>query len=213
LNGVFFLHRRELQATVHIDLVTIQVQGSTLTAVVDSLSADLQSIEKGDFLSINPVASLTDNINNVQNNPDNRKVAITLMSIIPPFTVESVVSGNPLTAGIAPPAAVVRAYQQANESIAQSGVLVITQPADRSLFSSKNTLHARITVMDIVNNIVVDNVPMVWDQSGSKRLYFMWDGKNTDGRHVATGTYVAVVTVEDQNGKQQVNRVRIGVKR
>jgi hypothetical protein len=67
-----------------------------------------------------------------------------------------------------------------------------------------------VTIYDVVKNIVVDNEEMI---PVSGRLYFFWDGTNTHGRLVGTGTYMALFSMSGADGKKQVKSLRIGVKR
>ena len=46
-----------------------------------------------------------------------------------------------------------------------------------------------------------------------RRLYYIWDGKNLNGRDFATGTYVAVMKIEDDQGFKETSTVLLGVKR
>jgi hypothetical protein len=67
-----------------------------------------------------------------------------------------------------------------------------------------------VTIYDVVKNVVVDNKKMI---PVNGRLYFFWDGTNTHGRQVGTGTYMAIFTISGADGKMQNRLLRIGVKR
>ncbi|HMA64177.1 MAG: hypothetical protein ACM31E_10920, partial [Fibrobacterota bacterium] len=67
-----------------------------------------------------------------------------------------------------------------------------------------------VTIYDVVKNVIVDNEEMI---PVSGRLYFFWDGTNTHGRLVGTGTYMALFSMAGADGKKQVKSLRIGVKR
>jgi hypothetical protein len=67
-----------------------------------------------------------------------------------------------------------------------------------------------VTIYDVVKNIVVDNKEMI---PVNGRLYFFWDGTNSHGRQVGTGTYMALFSMSGADGWKQVRSLRIGVKR
>jgi hypothetical protein len=75
---------------------------------------------------------------------------------------------------------------------------------------STGNISGTVTIYDVVKNVVVDNMAMV---PVNGRLYFFWDGTNTHGRMVGTGTYMALFSMSGADGKKQVKSLRIGVKR
>ncbi len=46
----------------------------------------------------------------------------------------------------------------------------------------------------------------------NKRMYFVWEGENSNHRHVSSGTYLGIITFSSSEGHKQVKRVFIGVK-
>jgi hypothetical protein len=74
-------------------------------------------------------------------------------------------------------------------------------------------LEGKISIFDIVNNPVVVRRPMAFDENQTKRLYYVWDGRNDNGRAVGTGTYVAIVSITDDQGKRWTEQLLLGVKR
>jgi hypothetical protein len=72
------------------------------------------------------------------------------------------------------------------------------------------TISGTVTVYDVVKNVIVDNKEMT---PVGGRLYFFWDGTNSHGRLVGTGTYMALLSMSGEDGRKQVKSLRIGVKR
>jgi len=42
---------------------------------------------------------------------------------------------------------------------------------------------------------------------------FVWDGTNLNERYVGTGSYLAIVDIEDNKGNKETRKLKIGVKR
>jgi flagellar hook assembly protein FlgD len=74
-------------------------------------------------------------------------------------------------------------------------------------------LTARLAIYDVVNNTIVNGRTMVFDRSNTGWLYYVWDGRNNQGRRVANGTYLAVIEVDDGQGYKETVTLRVGVKR
>jgi len=72
------------------------------------------------------------------------------------------------------------------------------------------SISGTVTVYDVVKNVIVDNKEMT---PVGGRLYFFWDGTNTRGRLVGTGTYMALFSMSNEDGRKQVKSLCIGVKR
>jgi hypothetical protein len=90
------------------------------------------------------------------------------------------------------------------------GVIIVAQPKEdvRRAVSLSGT----VSIYDIVNNPVATDLPMKPDDE-TKQLFLVWDGRNSRQRKVATGTYVAVVTINQDGKPEEESTVRIGVKR
>ena len=64
-------------------------------------------------------------------------------------------------------------------------------------------------VGNVVNCIERKNVA-----ESSKGVAFVWDGRNEKGRLVGGGTYLAMVSIEDSQGKKYApSKHKLGVKR
>ena len=72
-----------------------------------------------------------------------------------------------------------------------------------------NLSDVRLSIFDAVGNTVLRSAPFEKSASGT---VFWWKGNNRKGRKVANGTYIGVVTVNDE-GARGVRRVKIGILR
>jgi uncharacterized repeat protein (TIGR01451 family) len=144
----------------------------------------------GDSVYINPASAVGDSLA-WQTCPLNRRVALRVKRT-QSWNVQ--VQPNPLDPDVPlydTCAAVVRIVNAANAN----APLVIDK--------------ARISIFDKVGNVVVKSSPFHTDARG---VVFYWNGTNSRGRKVGSGTYIGVVTVEDE-GSEGAEKVRIGVVR
>lgn len=72
--------------------------------------------------------------------------------------------------------------------------------------------YGRAVILDALGNAVVDNLAVGATDSPNDYGLF-WDGRNRHGRYVGSGAYLLVVHATDIDGKETVNRVKIGVRR
>jgi hypothetical protein len=92
-------------------------------------------------------------------------------------------------------------------------VMVEVSKEDTAKLGPGYSFTGQISIFDVVNNPVVVRRPMVFDEERTKRLYYVWDGRNDGGRAVGTGTYVAIVNISDDQGKRWTEQLLLGVKR
>jgi len=74
-----------------------------------------------------------------------------------------------------------------------------------------------IVIYDALGNKVFEDSSKASRDNGSSNIYFLWNGMiNTktknNGRYVATGTYLAILRVEREDGQRTVSKFNIGVK-
>jgi fibro-slime domain-containing protein len=70
------------------------------------------------------------------------------------------------------------------------------------------------TIYDMLGNIIMKSLKLKVASSSTIKDYgIAWDGRNENGRMVGAGTYLCIVTMTDVDGKKQVKRAKIGVKR
>lgn len=94
--------------------------------------------------------------------------------------------------------------------IKQKGALIVAEFS----IKPKESLDMRgvVSIYDVVKNPVIEDQPMIFDPI-SRRLCFVWDGYNSNGRKAAPGTYLAYMVITASNGIKEVKKIRIGVKR
>ena len=157
-----------------------------------------------DSISINPLAGVKDTSNNIQDSENRRSELIfkaekydyTIVSLPNPF--------DPIKAEIS---ASVRNYYNITD---KEGLVIVAKPASR--IAGHVVLRGKLAIYDAVGNKVLEIVSKE-TESNAKDLIFVWNGTNKKGRFVGTGTYLAVLTIEDNQGSVSVKKTKIGVKR
>jgi flagellar hook assembly protein FlgD len=90
------------------------------------------------------------------------------------------------------------------------GTVIEITPVKQGLATPSIT--PRLMIFDIFGNCVYEQ------QSALKRpdrdaYYFVWDGRNRNGRYVGSGAYRANVIITEGNGASSITQILIGVKR
>lgn len=148
--------------------------------------------ETGDLVSIHIGSAVRDTLVNWQNNQANRKVPVTVQRGAVKWDV--VAYPNP--------------YNPAIQVHDTTGTAIrIVNPVNTLIPLTLGSAH--ISIYDGVGNPVV--VKGAFRQTPTGPV-FHWDGTNRKRRYVANGTYIGVVTVEDEES-QGVRRLKIGVMR
>lgn len=220
---LFYGTADELQYTAEMDILLAQQNNDTLIVPVAGVNNEANAIVAGDSIWIQPVAQVGDGGGNRQANPDNRRVVITTTVVRDPYEIDISVANNPVTLGgqgsTVPPFLLeldaIRSELQGSR-YEGNGLVVIAEAGDPTKLGPNFTLTGEISVYDIVNDPVIVRRPMAFDDGDgtrTKRLYYVWDGRNQYGRYVGAGTYVAVMTIEDDQGYKETKTVRLGVKR
>ncbi|MFP4162441.1 MAG: vWA domain-containing protein [Chitinispirillaceae bacterium] len=161
-------------------------------------------ITPGDSIWINFASDVADEKNNIQDNPDNRRVNVSVKQV--PYSIRAKAVNNPLNPRNAPVPQFIR-----NLGVSETrGLVVVVEP--EKVLRSHIRLEGTASVYDVVKNPIVRNVPLAYDDD-TKKLYFVWNGRNSSGRLVATGTYQAVLKINDNQDLKEIKTVRIGVKR
>ncbi|MBD3239099.1 MAG: hypothetical protein GF331_00830 [Chitinivibrionales bacterium] len=206
-----------------VDIALAYQQADTLVVPVAGVANDDNAIVAGDSIWIQPIAQIADGNGNRQSNPSNRRVVVTTTVVRDPYSLDISVANNPVTLGDKrsriPPFLLelepIRAELEGSR-YQGSGIVVIAEASNPDKLGPNFTLTGEISVFDIVNNPVIVERPMAFDDGDgrrTKRLYYVWDGRNRNGRYVGTGTYLAVMTIEDDQGYKETKTVRLGVKR
>jgi hypothetical protein len=92
-------------------------------------------------------------------------------------------------------------------------VMIDVKDEHKTRLGPDYSLEGLIWIFDVVNNQIVTERRMGFDEADTKRLYYVWDGRNDSGRDVGTGTYLAIVKVTDDTGFKWTEEIRLGVKR
>jgi hypothetical protein len=184
-------------------------------------TSDLDQILKGDSVWISDSGNIADEELNMQANPRNRRVELAIK--VPPVNLISLAINSPFggeTGGSAAETGQIQntikwvkeVYERAGISRPEeSGPVIIARP-DNGRTPRWLRLSGTVSVYDVVKNMLADREPMAFDPD-KKALVYMWNGRNRNGKRVASGTYVALMSVESEDGTiKTVLPVRIGIK-
>ncbi|GEM_PF-2194562 len=165
-------------------------------------------IQQSDSIWISENGDITDLANITQIAFLNRKVQ---MTITYHFKMRYLAENNPFSEGKRSiPQPVEQAYATSNVSLPADGMVIIVEP-DR-VISHEYPLKGTVSIYDVVQNPVIQKKTMVFHNE-TNRLYFVWDGRNYNGRKVGTGTYLAVINVTGPDKRKFSSKINIGVKR
>jgi len=135
------------------------------------------------------------------------EATISIKNYVEPFTLVPHAMNNPYQVGVSP----VPPYVRALPGITQDqGVVIATGTTPR--IQDEVTLTGKLSIYDVVKNPVIEDLNMVFDMA-TKCLYYVWNGRNVNGRAVAPGTYLAIIKISNNLNKTETKRIRIGVKR
>ncbi len=184
-----------IQHTTRTYGLTLQrevIGGITVDFTVLGIDGEGVSIpEDGDLIYINPVSAVGDSLV-WQNNPLNRRVALDVIQNVSWSVIALPNPFDPLRAG---------------SSLHGSMIRLVT-PGNRDV--PANISKAYLRIYDAVGTMVLDKEM----QKGSGGFTsYLWNGTNRRGRKVGNGTYLGVVTVEDEDAQPKKSKFRIGVKR
>jgi hypothetical protein len=172
---------------------------ATIRFAVDTI-VGVMFPQKGDLIWINNEAGIRDSLNNVQSNPNNRKVPMDIRAVR--YTIEVAISQNPFQPGMS------YAVPEGGPVVAGTRLLVVPKTKNIHAIS----ISARVKILDAVGNVVMDQTDMPADEL-TKRPTLVWNGTNRNGRYVGTGTYLAIFSLKESNKELSPVRLRIGVKR
>jgi hypothetical protein len=203
--------------------VTIATPGSkvenTVTAIVTGISG-ATSIEANDSVWINGAANIGDISGNIQKDQNNRRVLLTVKT--QPYALVPRVINNPYVPSnnMVWPPFIKQIYNQNNDALPNDGIIIVMEPnkpirSDNTNGNnpSLNFSSAKMNVYDVVKNLIARDIPVYLD-AGSGKFATVWDCYNMNNRLVATGTYTAMITVTNKDGKKSnVGPVFIGVNR
>jgi fibro-slime domain-containing protein len=103
-------------------------------------------------------------------------------------------------------------YKPGNKEPKTGTIILIETPNTLSPIVSSGSTYAKVLIYDAVGNIVRSDLQF---KNGTKSLIYgvVWDGKNMNGRNVASGTYLVDVYARMTNGKMFNEKTKVGVTR
>jgi hypothetical protein len=176
---------------------------ATFIVTTGSLSpATIGFPRTGDSVWINTAGGIADLAGSLpQINPANRRVPLKVM-LKPSLRIA--ISRNPFSE-VTP--IIISDYP----SITGKGIAIVLRPIGR-MGNVSNITEATVTIYDAVGNTVVPKTAFTPDLTDNI-FYFIWNGRNSNGRAVGSGAYLAVLSYTDINGITTPGIKRIGVKR
>jgi flagellar hook assembly protein FlgD len=116
---------------------------------------------------------------------------------------------NPFTPGIEPVdnPDFDGALKSAHEN---KGLLIVLSP-DTSRIKRQVSINGSIKIFDSFGSTI--RKEDFKSNTAKTMVFFFWDGRNSSGRLVGSGTYVANITVQNENGQVEKKKLLVGVKR
>lgn len=168
--------------------------------------------ENGDSLWIDHEAGVKDTIKNIQKNENNRKGPLEvkpnnfdiLVNVVPnPVLMEDFDSLEVLeNVGIKGKKGMVIAVKVIGEWVNHIGL-----EGSLSIFDAVGNL-----VIKLEDGELIDDVEKKKKNDIKETLVFVWDGTNSYERKVGSGAYVAIITIESEQGVKRSQRIMLGVK-
>lgn len=201
-----------------MQLAPVQHDGAGYTFTVVELDSAIQYPGSSDSVWIDPAAGVTDLGGTPQSNPDNRRVPLDVTAR--PYRLVTRVGPNPFD----PRGGEVTLVDNGTTVGSYRGTIIEIDPLTDLQSGSDDgdiTLTGTVAVYDAMGSMVADYagdgdtdgpIEMV-ESPVSSKMYFVWNGCNNNGRYVGSGSYVAVVTVKDNEGGGDSFRKTLGVKR
>jgi hypothetical protein len=154
--------------------------------------------KEGDTIWIDPAAHVTDNLGIAQSNPQNRRALLKVNWPAPVWLL--VLSSNPFTPFTTPLPA---GYTFGGTGTGTAIIMRPTTPMD------EGRMNGTIVIYDALGNRVVNTAL----RPHNDEFFYSWNGTNRQNRIVGTGSYLAVVSIFDDNNLIYARKVKIGVKR
>lgn len=149
--------------------------------------------DKRDSVFINPVSAIGDTFGNLQNNPGNRRVPLTVIETVTPPDFQLNMGPNPFNP-------------------LRGDTIAITINPNNGNARNKPLHIPRLTIYDQVGTMVFTRQ---WPAT-SEVMHLGWNGINKKGRVVGTGTYIGFIMLFDRIGKPLqtsfANPLKIGVR-
>ena len=187
-----------------------QPENDKMVFYVTSLSG-VDYMEEGDSLWIKETDRVGDNEGNYQNNDNNtrRKLYVERKAIpydFNPVAISPIDLANIHINKI--PSEIIAVMESQgildNLNLSQNGngsyvgmlIMALPDPENIGKFMPDIEVEGHISIFDPVGNQVVSRSRMAWWHE-TKRLLYVWNVKNNNGRTVGLGSYLAVIEIED----------------
>jgi hypothetical protein len=164
---------------------------------------------------------VSDESGNPQRRRANRRAVLSVKE--KPFVITTRTANNPFTPSASKVPASIASLPEIRKELKGnryttgdrvSGTVIMAEVTFPGKASRRTPdLKGTISLYDIVDNPILERRPMAFDRTNTKWLYYVWDGRNRDGRYVAGGTYLAVIEITDGGEVKERTVTRIGVKR
>jgi hypothetical protein len=174
-----------------INLNLLQNNGNSSLFLITSIAV-VKYPSDGDLVYLNTNLSnpVADELHNQQNNPDNNRALLKVKPM--PYSLYIKIGPNPLIVG-------------------REKVSIFVDP-NVNHSAAEQKIRSSVTIFDPMGNKVFISKP--YESSSSEPIInIIWDGRNTKGRFVGAGTYIAVVKSENlYNRSKDITKLKIGVK-
>ncbi len=106
---------------------------------------------------------------------------------------------------------------QKNDNGKYVGMIINVVPDHHENVFESFELKGNVTILDPVGNKLIEKIKMGWDDE-KKRLIFVWNVKNINGRYVGPGMYLSLIEIEEttegleNSGLKAMKKLMIGVK-
>jgi hypothetical protein len=134
-----------------------------------------------------------------------------------PFTLMPLAANNPFSIGksfvpdfiLKLPGIDVKTLPISKDGIRQGLILSVEMNPKTN---GAAVLSGKVSIYDVLSNVVIKEMQMIFDPS-TKRLYYVWGGRNGKGLDVPVGTYLAIFSISANYQKEVMQKILIGVKR
>jgi len=161
-----------------------------------------------DSVCIDIEKTVSDKSGNIQKETDNRHVLMITKDI--PFNATVKYGPNPFIAVSETKIDQDNYSDVKNAADKGNGILILITP-DTSRIKRQVSLSGSIVLYDGLGNTVLekDFTP----DNEHRSIFFFWDGRNKKGRLAGAATYIALLTITDEAGRVNKQKIKIGVKR
>ncbi|NLE01146.1 MAG: hypothetical protein GX640_14860, partial [Fibrobacter sp.] len=176
---IFIQHSKKstVPITYQMHLTPIDNQARNWSFIVDSIDGTITYPLMTDSVFIDTSAGVADNFKNIQKNPQNSRVALTVKPV--PYDIQVLLGPNPFKPG-------------------DGQVLSITIVPSTEI-KSQVMLEVSAAIFDHLGNMVFYEKKVSDENSSTTKIPFSWNGRNKRGRLAGAGTYLLKIMITDLN--------------